>query len=162
MSTSWKPAGQSADFSSDITDLLKTLFTGANGWNDTTGVVAEADIVFGTDWWNGYKDYHIHFRDSRYTTEPATNDWKRFNVHAFCDIHVFVRRVTEDRPSQLFNISREIRRIIGQNVQGITGISYVRWAPGGDLVDVTNQTNDTTTWHLRGTIELFYQQVNTA
>lgn len=160
MSSTWKPAGQSTDFSSDLTDLVKTELT--DNWNDSTGVVAEADIKFGTDWWDGYGEYQIHVRDPRYEMEPASNDWRRFNVHGFVDIHVFVRKASESRPSQLFDLRREIQRIVGQNVQGITGTSYMRWAPGGGLVDVTDQTHDTTTWHLRGTVEVYYQMVNTA
>jgi hypothetical protein len=163
MSTSWKPAGQSTDFTSDFPALLQTFFTGANGWNDTTGVVAEADIKFGTDWWDENGDYQIHFRDTREAEPIPFNGWARWEHHVFVDIHVFVRRVTEDRPDQLFQIKREIKRIVGQGFDDVgSGIQTVRWAPGGGLQDITDKTNDTTTWHLVGTLECFFHMVNTS
>lgn len=143
--------------------MIKSLLTGVNGWNDTTGVVAEADIVFGTDWWNGYGDYQIHVTDPRVDGgEPASNDWRRFHTFAYADIHVFVRSLSESRPDALFQIERELNRIIGQNVQGITGTSYLRWAPGGGLAEVPEEDSQSNVWHLKGTVMLYWHQVNSS
>lgn len=160
MSSTFKPAGQSDDFSNDPATLVKTELT--DNWNDTTGVVAESDIKFGQDWYDGQGDYQIHVTDVRYDIAPASNDWKRFHYHAFVDIHIFVRRVSEDQPSQFYNLIREVNRIIGQNVQGVTGVSFMRWAPAGGLTQVPEPDHQKSVWHARGTVELYWHQVSTA
>lgn len=157
MST-WIVAGQATDLTSDVEDLVLALLNSVTNWVETDP--AFAAVVFGTDWWDDYGDYQVHCKHNSTRSSVAANGWRRFSYHSFVDIHIFCRRTTEDKPTQLGKMQRQIEKIIGQNVgnvgQGIQGLKLNDWTPAHD------PDNLATTWHVVGTVELIYHKVNTA
>lgn len=151
-------AGTGADFTSDITTIVKDLIY--NNWSDSTAQINREDIVFGTDWWDGYGDFQIHFRNARDVEEPANIGWSYRQTHTFMECHVFVRANSEDRTDQLFRIKREIKRILIENgTSPGSGLAYVRIATGRDFADVTVPDHTATVWHLVATLETLYHMV---
>lgn len=155
----WFPAGQTRDFEHDVPTLLKDLFY--NYW--AIGDPAKENIKFGTTWWDNTVPYQIHFTDSKETIEKAELGWKRDEVHNFVDIHAFVRKVTAERPAELFHMYREIKRIVQQNKSNVAeGVQWIRWAPVRELREIRAESDVDEAWHMTGTIECFYHMVDTS
>lgn len=156
--SSWIVTGQASDFTSDIEDLVEALLDDSDNWVETDP--AYASVKFGNDTWDGNKDYQVHVTRGRYTREPQNNAWNMYRYHHDVEVHVFCRRVVENKPDQWGKMERQIEKIISQNKtafgQGIT----VGSISGFEVP--ANDSNLKTRWHSMMTVSLLYHKVDTS
>jgi hypothetical protein len=154
----WVVAGTSSDLSQDVEDYVRDLIK--NNWSLMSPDPAASEITFGTDWWSDYGDYQIHCKHLVTLTGPQNNGWSMRQYLSTINIHVFVRKNSEDKPTQLGVISREIERILAMNPTtvgaGISNIKLVR------AEDVPDNEPSRQVWHRIMQAELQYWKVRTS
>lgn len=168
MST-WKIAGQSADLTKSIEELVRDLlFAQWNITNPAKGTTATAPgspekVLFGLGWFGGVKSiYEIHCQHVTTTASPISNGWNYRQYTTTVNVHTFVRRVGTSEPSTLLNMQNEVERILSQKKndlgQGVKPMKFTGWGNADDPEDIGTISY----WHRVGTVEVTYFKVDTS
>jgi len=116
MSTTWVTAGSTSDLFERPSTTLKNFVI--NNWAETNPAAGE--IRFLEDWWDGYGDYQIHFRESDTPIAVQGLGWRYRAYDDYVMVHVFARRNAAQEPPQRDNMVRELQRIVSLNRDQLT------------------------------------------
>ena len=150
-------AGQATDLTKTVAKLTKELLQ--NNWPTTGYSPPKSDIRFGLGTFDGYRDIHIHVNPAEGTSEPYTVGWEYSKITDPVSINVYVRKVADEIPDSMGNVTRKVEEIIKDNVanlgQGITMIRFDRW---GDVLEDDNLQD---VWRCSGLASAIYWRVKT-
>ena len=114
------------------------------------------DIKFTNDWPDDSADYIISVIPLQSFTEFASNSLI-FDEDTLFEVHIFVRKISEEEPEEIGLIEKEIERIIQQNPTVLLGegINLVQIL---DFREESSKDSSVNRWHYIFDVECVYRK----
>ena len=115
-----------------------------------------SNIKFTNDWPDDSADFIIAVVPLQSTTEFASSSLI-FDDDTVFEIHIYVRRISEEEPEEIGLIEKEIERIIQENPTALLGegINLVQII---DFREEASKDSSTNRWHFIMDIEAIYRR----
>jgi hypothetical protein len=145
-------AGTGSALTKTVSQLVKELLE--TNWPTSAYDPLNTDIGFGLDTWDDYGDIDIHVTADKVVSAPDTIGWGRSKVTEAVFVNLFVRKNTDQIPTNMGNAQRKIEEIIKDNAASLgQGVTMTRW-DGWDPVKMDNSLNDV--WKVVGHASAIY------
>lgn len=116
-----------------------------------------SDIKFTNDWTDDSKDYVISVMHTGTQIELASTK-PMFDHRSIFEVHLFIRKISEDEPEEVGDIEKEVERILIENptiLLNTEGVSLVHIL---DFRKVEDQDSGNTRWHYVFDVEMIYRK----
>lgn len=115
-----------------------------------------SDIKFTNDWPDDSADFIISVIPLQSLTEFASNSLI-FDDNSIFEVHIFVRRISEEEPEEIGLIEKEIERIIQQNPTALVGegVALVQIL---DFREEGEKDSSVNRWHFIMDLEAVYRR----